>query len=155
MQNKKGVSLIVVLLFMLVATIAATATYRWITSEERSSASRMLQEEAYQSAVAGIESARSWMAYHANDVGALIKQYKDGDNKPLNLTSRFAELAHAGQNYEVWLVGANTENTTYKLKILAEGRAREGAAKHKELAILNVDGLYQVFIPQAQTKKKW
>ncbi len=154
MQNKKGVSLIVVLLFMLVATIAATATYRWITSEERSSASRMLQEEAYQSAVAGIESARSWMAYHANDVGALIKQYKDGDNKPLNLTSRFAELAHAGQNYEVWLVGANTENTTYKLKILAEGRAREGAAKHKELAILNVDGLYQVFIPQAQTKKK-
>ena len=29
---KTGVSLIAVLLFMLVATIAATATYKWITS---------------------------------------------------------------------------------------------------------------------------
>ncbi len=146
-QNKKGVSLIVVLLFMLVATIAATATYRWITSEERSSASRMLQEEAYQSSVAGIESARSWMAYHANDVGALIKQYKDGGNKPIKLTNRFVELAKAGQNYDVWLIGVNTEKSTYKMKILSEGRARNGAAKHNELAIMNVDGLYQVQIP--------
>ena len=40
--NKAGVSLIAVLLFMLVATIAATATWKWITSEGKSSASRML-----------------------------------------------------------------------------------------------------------------
>ena len=40
MFSKKGVSLITVLLFMLVATIAATATYKWLTSEGRSSASR-------------------------------------------------------------------------------------------------------------------
>ena len=32
MFNKKGVSLITVLLFMLVATIAATATFKWLTS---------------------------------------------------------------------------------------------------------------------------
>ena len=54
-NSKAGVSLIAVLLFMLVATIAATATYKWITSESRSSSSRMLEREAYQSAVAGIE----------------------------------------------------------------------------------------------------
>lgn len=52
---KAGVSLITVLLFMLIATIAATATWKWITSESRSSASRMLQREAYQSSLAGIE----------------------------------------------------------------------------------------------------
>ena len=57
-NSKAGVSLIAVLLFMLVATIAATATYKWITSESRSSSSRMLEREAYQSAVAGIESAQ-------------------------------------------------------------------------------------------------
>ena len=37
-KNKKmkaGVSLVTVLLFMLVATIAATATFKWLTSEGR------------------------------------------------------------------------------------------------------------------------
>ena len=78
MQNsKKGVSLVVVLLFMLVATIAATATYRWLTAQSKASASRMVQSEAYQSAVAGIEAARSWMTFHGNDLGGIIKQYFD------------------------------------------------------------------------------
>ena len=45
-MSKKGVSLITVLLFMLVATIAATATFKWLTSENRSSATRMLRQEA-------------------------------------------------------------------------------------------------------------
>ena len=72
---KAGVSLIAVLLFMLVATIAATATWKWITSEGKSSTSRMLKREAYQSAIAGIENTRAWMTTHGNDVGALIKQY--------------------------------------------------------------------------------
>ena len=76
-MSKAGVSLIAVLLFMLIATIAATATWKWITSEGRSSESRMLQREAYQSTQAGIENARAWMTFHGNDVGALIKQYLD------------------------------------------------------------------------------
>ena len=84
--NKAGVSLIAVLLFMLVATIAATATWKWLSSEGKSSASRMLKREAYQSSVAGIENARSWMTFHANDVGAIIKQYLDDpQRKAINL----------------------------------------------------------------------
>ena len=67
-SSKKGVSLITVLMFMLVATIAATATFKWLTSENRSSASRMLRQEAYQSSVAGIENARAWMSNHPNYV---------------------------------------------------------------------------------------
>ena len=50
---KAGVSLIAVLLFMLMATIAATATWKWITSEGFSSQSRMIKREASQSAEAG------------------------------------------------------------------------------------------------------
>ena len=73
-QKKAGVSLVTVLLFMLVATIAATATYKWLTSEGRSSASRMMRQEAYQSSIAGIENTRAWMTFHANDVGALINK---------------------------------------------------------------------------------
>lgn len=145
-RSKSGVSLIIVMLFMMIATIAATATYKWITSEGRSSTSRMLEREAYQSAVAGIDNARAWMTWHGNDVGAVIKQYIE-ENKPVNLTKQLRGLQRAGQNYQVWLVGANTENTTYKLKILSEGEARNGAAKHSEVAILNVDGLYQVKVP--------
>jgi len=145
--NKAGVSLIAVLLFMLVATIAATATWKWITSEGFSSTSRMLKREAYQSSMAGIENARTWMTFHANDVGALIKAYLDGGNKPVNLDGRLRPLQRAGQNYHVWLVGVNTEKSTYKLKILSSGEAR-GDSKHNETAIFNVDGLYQVKLPQ-------
>ena len=147
-RSKYGVSLITVLLFMLVATIAATATYKWITSEGRSSASRMMQREAYQSSIAGIENARSWITYHANDVGALIRQYLNNDShKPISLDDRLRPLQKQGQDYHVWLVGVNTESSTYKLKILSSGEAR-GDTRHSEVAIFNVDGLYQVKVPQ-------
>ena len=120
LKTKTGVSLITVLMFMLVATIAATATWKFITSEGFSSKSRMLKREAYQSAQAGIENARSWMTFHANDVGALIRQFQD-KGKPINLDNQLRALQKAGQNYHVWLTGVNTENSTYKLKILSSG----------------------------------
>ena len=80
--SKKGVSLITVLLFMLVATIAGTATFKWLTSENRSSASRMLRQDANQSSLAGINNARAWMSNHANEMGAIIKQYFDKEQYP-------------------------------------------------------------------------
>lgn len=147
---KSGVSLVVVLLLMLVATIAATATYKWITSEARSSGSRMLQREAYQAANAGIEASRAWMATHGNDVGALIKAYKDNGNKPVNMTAQVKNLDNAKQEFEVYLVGVNTEEPTYKLKLVAKGHARGGRAEYDEVAIFNVGGLYQVKVPDAE-----
>lgn len=146
-ETKAGVSLITVLLFMLVATIAATATYKWITSEGRSSASRMLEQEAYQSSVAGLDNARTWMTYHANDVGNLIRQFIEGGNKPINITDRLRPLVRPGQNYQVWLTGVNTDNSTYKLKLVSYGETRNGT-RHGEAAIYNVDGLYQVKVPK-------
>lgn len=154
-KMKAGVSLVTVLLFMLVATIAATATYKWLSSEGFSSASRMMKREAYQSSVAGIENARAWMTFHANETGALIKQYiydNDGNPKttktPINMDQQIQSFAQGGrQDHHVWLVGVNTEGQTYKVKILSEGRSRNGQARHSEVAIFNVDGLYQVQKP--------
>lgn len=153
-NTKSGVSLIVVMLFMLVATIAATATYKWITSQGRASSSRMLEREAYQSSLAGIENARAWIAWHANDAGALIKQYLDGDKKPVRMDRQLRSLQREGQSYSVWLTGVNTENSTYRLKILSKGESRNGAATHSEVAILNVDGLYQVRVPAEKKASK-
>ena len=151
--DRAGVSLIAVLLFMLVATIAATATWKWITSEGKSSASRMLQREAYQSAQAGIDNARAWMTFHANDLGALIKQYvEDPAHQPINIDNQLRTIQRGGQNYHVWLTGVNTENTTYKVKILSSGESRNNT-KHNETAIFNVDGLYQVAVPYKKEKK--
>lgn len=151
--DKTGVSLIAVLLFMLVATIAATATWKWITSEGKSSASRMLQREAYQSAQAGIDNARAWMTFHANDLGALIKQYvEDPAHQPINIDNQLRPIQRGGQNYHVWLTGVNTENTTYKVKILSSGESRNNT-RHNETAIFNVDGLYQVAVPYKKEKK--
>lgn len=145
--SKAGVSLVTVLLFMLVATIAATATFKWLTSEGRSSGSRMQKQAAFQSSIAGIENARAWMTYNANDVGALIKQYKDTGNK-IKLNDRLTPWLRANQNYEVWLTGVNTGSThNFKLKILSSGKSAGGAV-HNEVAIFNVDGLYRVQIPE-------
>ena len=145
--RKAGVSLIAVLLFMLVATIAATATYKWLTSEGRSSGTRLQKQEAFQSSMAGIENVREWMTFNANDVGALIKQYKD-TGKKIKLNDRLAPWARANQNYDVWLAGVNTGTShNFKLKILSSGKSR-GSAVHNEIAIFNVDGLYRVKIPE-------
>lgn len=150
LKNKKaGVSLITVLLFMMIATIAATATYKWITSEGRSSASRMLQREAYQSSLAGIENARAWMTYHANDVGGLVTQYFQNDKKPILLDSVLKPFNNQKQTYNVWLTGVSTEGNTYKLKLLSSGKSRNDT-RHTEVAILNVTGLYQVRVPQTK-----
>ena len=83
---------------MLVATIAATATFKWLTSENRSSSSRMLRQEAYQSATTGIDNARAWMSTHANEVGAIIKQYFEGQKKPIRLNSVLTPMGRAGQD---------------------------------------------------------
>ena len=150
-KSKKGVSLITVLLFMLVATIAATATFKWLTSENRSSATRMLRQEAYKSSIAGIENTRAWMSSHANEVGAIIKQYFDNDKKPVLLNSVLPQLSRNSQTYNVWLTAVNTESNTYKLKLLSEGNSRNGTT-HTEAAIINVDGLYRVKIPTSTQK---
>lgn len=146
---KAGVSLVTVLLFMLVATIAATATYKWLTSESRSSGARLQKQAAYQSAMAGIENARAWMTYNANDVGALIKQYKD-TGKKIKLNSRLVPWANSDQNYDVWLAGVNTGSAhNFKLKIVSSGTS-SGGTVHNEIAIFNVDGLYQIQIPSEE-----
>ena len=140
---KSGVSLITVLLLMLVATIAATATYKLLSSMGFTSESRMRVQEAHQSSLAGIENARMWMTFHANDVGALMKAFIDGGNKPINLDARLRPLQRAGQNYHVWLTGVNTEKSTTKLKILSSGESKNDT-RWNEVAIFNVDGLYRV-----------
>ena len=145
--SKKGVSLVTVLLFMLVATIAATATFKWLTSENRSSASRLQRQEAYQSSVAGIEDARAWMSNHANEVGAIVKQFFD-NNKPVSLNSVLHNLNRDGQSNSVWLTAVDTTNeNSYKLKLLSKGTSRNGAV-HTEAAVLSVSGLYRVRVPQ-------
>lgn len=162
-RSKYGVSLITVLMFMLISTIAATATYKWITSEGHSSASRLMEREAYQSAIAGIENTRAWMTFHAKETGALIGQYiysENADGKriakntrvPINLDQHIQSFAQNGtsQTHHVWLVGVNTDDPTYKLKILSQGFSRNGQAQHTEVAIFNVDGLYQVERPKTQ-----
>ncbi len=146
MFNKKGVSLVTVMLFMLVATIAATATYKWLSSEQRSSASRMKIAEAQQASRAGLESVRAWMTFHANDVGALMHQYVAGNKKPIKLDDVVRQFGSTKQNYSVWLTGVEGDNAPYRLKITSVGKTRDNT-KYSEVSILKVDGLYRVKVP--------
>ena len=148
MFNKKGVSLITVLLFMLIATIAGTATYKWLSSAHGSSASRMNIAEAQQASNAGLDAVRAWMTYHANDVGAVMRQYIDGGNKPVRLDNVVKAFGSHKQDYSVWLTGVEASTQPYRLKITSVGTARNGVATYSENAILKVNGLYRVKIPE-------
>ncbi len=139
---------------MLVATIAGTATFKWLSSQSSSSTARMQQNEAYQSAIAGIQEARSWMTYHGNDVGAIIRQYLTSEKKPILLNNRLSHAISDKQNFDVWLTGVSEDvNGTRKLKIISKGKARNGSV-HSESAILNVSGLYQISHPVEEEKRK-
>ena len=143
---KKGVSLVTVLIFMMIATIAATATYKWLSSEGFTSADRMAMSEAKEASHAGLESVRSWMTYHANDVGAILRQYYDGGKKPVALTNVVRSMNTNKQVFNVWLTGVETSGSAYKFTIVSNGIAR-GNAKYSETSILSVRGLYKVKEP--------
>lgn len=145
-MRNSGVSLITVLLFMLVATIAATATYKWITSENRSSGSRMMLSEAHQASLAGLDNARSWITNHGNEAGSLIKQYFDNEKKPVRLDAILHKIDNGKQNYSVWLVGVDDSKSTFKLKLVSTGKGRNGT-RYSEVSILKVDGLYRMQVP--------
>lgn len=147
LNKKKGVSLVTVLLFMLIATIAATATYKWLSSEQRSSASRMKVAEAQQASRAGLDAVRAWMTFNANDVGALMHQYYAENKKPIRLDNVVKAFGSSKQNYSVWLTGVDTTHNPYKLKINSVGKSRDNA-KYSEVSVLKVGGLYRVKIPQ-------
>ena len=146
-KMKKGVSLVTVLLFMMVATIAATATYKWVSSIGASSAARLQMSEARQAAISGIEAARSWMTFKGNDLGAVIRQYFQEGKKPILLNSVLPKIKAGRMNDSVWLMGVNIDNSSkYKLKIVSQGTTRDNV-KYSEVAIFNVSGLYQAEIP--------
>lgn len=155
-NSKRGISIITVLLFMLVATIAATATYKWITSQNLSSEARMLEREAWQASIAGLDAARAWMAYHANDVGALLSQ-KAGTENPIKLNSLIKNqgdslLGSGRQNYDVYLVDFDTNAVQgdYRVRLLSVGTTRDSSAVHTEFAILRLGGLYRAGMPEAR-----
>lgn len=143
---KKGVSLVTVLIFMMVATIAATATYKWLSSVGFTSADRMAIAEAKESSRGGLDAVRSWMTYHANDVGAIIRQYYDGGKKPVSLNSLVHSDVSDKQRFSVWLTGVETAGSTYKFTIVSTGTSRTDS-KYSETSVLNVRGLYKVKIP--------
>lgn len=146
-RNKRGVSLVVVLLFMLIATIAGTATYKWLSSSGSSSASRFRLREAEYAANAGIESVRSWMTFHGNETGALIRQYLD-EKRAVNLKSVLPSIEGQNEEFDVWLVGADVDHKPYTVKLLSTGYAANKTAKVNKVSILKVDGLYKVKLPQ-------
>ena len=149
---KKGVSLVTVLIFMMIASIAATATYKWLASAGFTSADRLAMSEAKEASHAGLESVRSWMTYHANDVGAILRQYYDGGKKPVALTNVVRGMNTSKQVFKVWLTGVETSGNSYKFTIVSNGVAH-GSAKYSETSVLNVRGLYKVKEPSVVVQK--
>ncbi len=155
LAKKHGVSLITVLLFMMVATIAATAVHKWLLSENRSSAARLKQSEAYQASQAGINATRAWMSYNANEAGMLVTQFLQTPPQPVSLDSILETLDLDTTAVKVALTGVDVSGATLKLKITSTGKGRDSSSLYSQIAIMNVEGLYQVKVPSVGKKANY
>lgn len=151
--RKKGVALITVLLFMLVAIIAATAIYKWLRYMGESSAWALKHSEAYQASQSGVETLNSWLSYNGNDVGAVLNCYLNGGKKPLRMDSTLLRVmsGEKKQYFSVYLVGADVSSSPYKLQFVSTGTARDGS-RYSQMAVFSVNGLYQVELPSANSE---
>lgn len=147
LQKNKGVALIMVLLFMLVATIAATAVFKWIQAQNRASASMLRQNEAYHASLAGINAARSWLSFNGQETAALVTQFEK-DKTPILLDSILTPLQSGmQQGFSVYLTNVDASNSSdVKLKIVSVGRGLNKSV-YSQVAILSVNGLYQIKVP--------
>lgn len=152
-EKKHGISLISVLLFMMVATIAATAVYKWLGSEDRASAARLKQSEAYQASQAGINTTRAWMSYNASETGMLVTQFLQ-TQEPVSLNRMLDSLGQDTNAVKVALTGVDVSGATLKLKITSTGNGRDGSL-YSQIAIMNVEGLYQVKVPSVGKKANY
>ena len=154
MKSKSGVSLIAVLMFMLAATTASVVVFKWLGSENFSSAARLKRSEAYQASESGLDAVRAWLANKGADVGEVLVQYNETPTKPIvltggsNTTTQPNILGTVGggknQNYKVYLTKADLpRNGRKKLEFLSVGRGRD-SSKVIQKAIFTIDGLYQI-----------
>lgn len=149
--GKNGVALITVLIFMTIATIAATAIYKFLASENLSSAARLRQNEAYQASQAGLNLARAWLSYNGNETAALVSQFaKDAQHRPISLNERMSATGLPDrQDFSILLAGVDTTASGgLKVKLISTGKGSVGS-RYSQVAILNVEGLYRVDIPSA------
>jgi len=146
LNQKSGVSLIAVLMFMLAATTASIVVFKWINSENFSSGSRLKASEAYQASESGLAAVQAWLVNRAPDVGALVKAYSDSKGKSIPITSFLGEMSNSRQqNYKVYLIGADIKSSPMKLKFMSIGIGRDNS-EVKQTAIFSVDGLYKVIV---------
>lgn len=156
-KGKKGVALVTVLLFMTIATIAATAVYKWLNSAERASASRLKQSEAYQASQAGLNAARAWLAYNGEETAGLVTQLMNGreNGVVVDLGSKLTAMTSGrNQSYTVVATEAVPEGGSIKLKLISTGSGRDNS-KYSQVAILKVTGLYQINPPTTAKKSKF
>ena len=118
-NGKKGVALITVLLFMMMATIAATAVHKWLVSENQASAARLKQNEAYQASQAGLNAARAWLSYNGNETAALVTQFLHGTKTPISLDQLIPSLESSIQQLNsIKLVDVDTSARPIAIKII-------------------------------------
>ena len=150
-MQKRGVALVTVLFFMLVAIIAATALFKWLKYMGDSSAAELKRTEAYQASQAGVETVRAWLQYDANDVGAILGYYLN-EKVPVRMDSVLAPLqSNKSQKFSVYLIAADVQSYPYKLKFVSTGTGRNGS-RYSQVAIFDLNGLFRVYQPSESSE---
>jgi len=147
--NRTGMSLPVVLITMVLATLVGTALYRVLTKEGESSAAQMQQASAVAAAKAGLEATKSWLTFNSLEAKGLLETYRDlnaaGTFVPVQIPLDATVAANSREQFTVLLTGIyyvpSSPEVSVKVQVIGTGKA---GATSVLTAVLKLEGMVTV-----------
>ena len=156
-RSRQGVSLIIVLILMITATLMATALFVALSRHNSKSGEQLYTESALAATKAGTQAAQAWFNYEGQSAKNLLDKFLDTSStygnpgrKPIrinisNIAANFkADSTTFGQTFEVFLTdvladsSATNNPISVKLQIIGTG---QDSSKAISTVILNLKGI--------------
>lgn len=150
-QRKLGMSLPVVLITMVLATLVGTTLYKVLAKDNITSGAQMHHASAVASSKAGLEATKAWFMFHALETKGMLETFRDeranNNNKPVPLVIdvEAGVDATSRQRFRVFLTDVFFASSTAEVsvKVQVVGYGKDGAVSVLS-AVLKLDGIVTV-----------
>lgn len=150
-QRKLGMSLPVVLITMVLATLVGTTLYKVLAKDNITSGAQMHHASAVASSKAGLEATKAWFMFHAVETKGMLETFRDerekNNNKavPLVIDVEAGVDAASRQRFRVFLTDVffASSSAEVSVKVQIVGYGKDGAVSVLS-AVLKLDGIVTV-----------
>lgn len=145
-QTRKGFSLVIVMIMMILATLVATALYKTLGNYQMASGANLQSESAVAAARAGVAASKAWFTYEGQQARNLLQNYFADPTKDIkiNFDANYSEAANKnGQAFDVYLTDVKTDQNAgteldVTLQIVGQG---QNDSKVIVTSVLNLKGM--------------